>query len=277
MGRAFVLLLAMAGQLLSIGQASAQTYNVTIANDPGTSADGITGGPGTLSWALAQVNANASSTQVINIETNVTLSGPLSLILNSVTINGNGYTVSGGGTQRIFMVGVDSATQTSSAVAGSVIAQTQNVAINNLTLANGLAQGGSGGGGGGLGAGGALFINQSANVTLSGVSFASNQARGGNGGTAEFSGGGGLGGNGATAVGGGGRIFGSGSNGGGGGVFGNGGVRSAGAGGAGGGYSGNGGGVSERASHSALAGLFRAATTFNNQNRRMCAASLKGA
>jgi uncharacterized protein with beta-barrel porin domain len=257
MGRLSALLLGAVGLLLVSGQACAQTYNVTVANDPGTSATGTTGAPGTLSWALAQVNATASSTQVINIQTNVTLSGPLSPIFNSVTINGNGNTVSGGGTQRIFMVGVDSATQTSGAVTGSIIAQTQNVAINNLTLANGLAQGGSGGGGGGLGAGGALFVNQSANVTLSGVSFSGNQARGGNGGGLN-GGGGGLGGNGTTTTyGGGGGIFGNGNNtvnGGGGGIFGNGGIGN-GNGGGGGGYSGNGGGISDAVgTHNGIAG-----------------------
>ena len=238
-------MVSTAGLLLVPGQACAQIYNVTIANDPGTSASGSTGGPGTLSWALAQVNATGSSTQVVNIQTDVTLSGPLSPLFNSVTINGNGHTVSGGGTQRIFMVGVDSATQTSAAATGSIIAQSQNVTINSLTLANGLAQGGAGGGGGGLGAGGALFVNQSAKVTLSDVSFSGNQAKGGAGG-GRLGGGGGLGGDGGTTVySGGGGIFGQGNtsvSGGGGGIFGNGGVGSFGAGG-GGGYSGNGGGA----------------------------------
>jgi uncharacterized protein with beta-barrel porin domain len=249
-------MVSAAGLLLAPGQACAQIYNVTIANDPGTSASGSTGGPGTLSWALAQVNATASSTQVINIQTDVTLSGPLSPIFNSVTINGNGHAVSGGGSQRIFMVGVDSVTQTSAAVAGSIIAQSQNVAINSLTLANGLAQGGAGGGGGGLGAGGALFVNQSAKVTLSGVSFSGNQARGGSGG-GVLGAGGGLGGNGGTtAYGGGGGIFGNGNNtvnGGGGGIFGNGGDGNGPAGGGGGGgYSGVGGGVGNKGVNGSL-------------------------
>ena len=116
---------------------------VTIASDPGTSSSGITGAAGTLSYALAYANAQ-SSPVTINIQTNVTLSGPLSPILNSVTINGNGNTIDGGGTQRIFFVGVDSATQNSAAVAGSIVAQTQNVSISNLNLANGLAHGSSG-------------------------------------------------------------------------------------------------------------------------------------
>src|SRR6201991_5222654 len=236
--------MSAAGLLLVPGQACAQIYNVTIANDPGTSASGSTGAPGTLSWALAQVNAAASSTQVINIQTDVTLSGPRSPLFNAVTINGNGRHVSGGGPPRILLATVDSATQTSAAVPCSITRQSQNVAINSLTLANGLAQGRTGGGGGGLGAGGALFVNQSAKVTLSGVSFTGNQAKGGNGGSG-LGGGGGLGGNGSTTTyGGGGGIFGNGNNtvnGGGGGIFGNGGDGNGSAGG-GGGYSGVGGG-----------------------------------
>jgi uncharacterized protein with beta-barrel porin domain len=237
-------------------QAQCNPCNVTAASDPGTSSAGATGSVGTLSWALAQLNGSSAANQVINIETNVALSGPLSPIFNSVTINGNGFTISGNNTTRIFMVGVDTATQQSAAVAGSIIAQTANVNINNVTLANGLAQGGAGGagglsggsGGGGLGAGGALFVNQTGNVALNRVSFANNSAAGGAGGasgTAQSGagGGGGLGGAGGTgnitSGGGGGGIFGAGGSlvGGGGGLFGNGGSL----GGGGGGYSGNGG------------------------------------
>jgi len=83
---------------------------------------------------------------VINLQTNVTLSGPLSPIFNSVTINGNGFTISGNNTTRIFMIGVDTATQTSAAVAGSIIAQRPQVTISNVTLSSGLAQGGAGAG-----------------------------------------------------------------------------------------------------------------------------------
>ncbi|MGY8704701.1 autotransporter domain-containing protein [Bradyrhizobium sp. 18BD] len=225
------------------------TCTVTIASDPGTASSGTTGAAGTLSYALAYANAQ-SSPITINIQTNVTLSGPLSPIFNSLTINGNGHTIDGSGTQRIFFVGVDTATQTSAAVAGSIVAQTQNVSINNVTLSNGLAQGGAGGSGagGGMGAGGALFVNQSANVSLSGVSFTNNRAIGGAGtaySSLQAGGGGGLGGAGgvatysSSAAGGGGGLFGSGGGnwGGGGGVFGNGGTFAAG----GGGYSGNGG------------------------------------
>jgi uncharacterized protein with beta-barrel porin domain len=237
----------LVGTSAAQAQCSGNTCTVTIGSDPGTSSSGATGAAGTLSFALAYANAQ-SSPVTINIQTNVTLSGPLSPILNSVTINGNGFTISGNNSQRIFFVGVDSATQTSAAVAGSIVAQTQNVSINNMTLANGAAIGGAGGvgggGGGGMGAGGALFVNQSANVTLSGVSFASNHATGGAGAATSGSlgtGGGGLGGAGGSGLGeaGAGGIFGNGAatTGGGGGVFGNGGPQAGG----GGGYSGAGG------------------------------------
>lgn len=237
--------LAVAALPIAAGAVFAQCSpcNVTVSADSGTTSAGATGGVGTLSWALAQLNSSSAAGQVINIQTNVTLSGALSPIFNSVTINGNGFTISGNNSQRIFMVGTDTATQGSAAVAGSIVASTQNVTINNVTLANGLAQGGAGGGGagGGLGAGGALFVNQSAKVTLSGVSFTNNAAVGGSGsaGSGIGGGGGGLGGSGGTGnAGGGGGIFGNG-NGAGGGVFGNGGSGALFGG--GGGYSGNGG------------------------------------
>jgi hypothetical protein len=216
---------ALVGASLALATgAHAQTViNVTVASDTGTTSAGATGGAGTLSAALAQVNASTPPGGfIINLQTNVTLSGPLSPIFNSVTINGNGFTISGNNSQRIFMVGVDTATQTSAAVAGSIIASRPQVTINNVTLSNGLAQGG-GGSGGGMGAGGALFVNQSADVTLTNVSFANNKAQGGAGSGGAFAGGG-LGGTGTTGVrGGGGGIFGNGGfSGGGGGMFGNG-------------------------------------------------------
>ncbi len=239
---------------VAFAQCAGNTCTVTIASDPGTSATGTTGAAGTLSYALAYANAQ-SSPVTINIETSVTLSGALSPIFNSVTINGNGNTISGGGTERIFFIGVDHATQTSAAVAGSIVAQTQNVAISNLTLANAVARGGAGGdgGGGGMGAGGALFVNQSANVTLTGVSFNNNSAVGGAGVAGTSGGGGGLGGAGGATNpaglngGGGGGLFGAGGGGlgngnaGGGGIFGTGGIGYP-YGGGGGGYTGAGGG-----------------------------------
>ena len=37
------------------------TFLVNVANDPGTAHNGTTGVTGTLSWAVAQVNANPSA------------------------------------------------------------------------------------------------------------------------------------------------------------------------------------------------------------------------
>ena len=81
-----------------------------------------------------------------------------------------------------------------------------NVTVNNLTIENTVAQGGSGSnagfaGGGGAGLGGGLFVGATATVTLNSVSFSTNKAFGGaggnntGGGTADWGGGGGLGGN----------------------------------------------------------------------------------
>ena len=59
------------------------TYTVTIGTDPGTTSSGATGAEGTLSWALAQANANAGP-HIIEIETDITLSGPLSHLFPDV-------------------------------------------------------------------------------------------------------------------------------------------------------------------------------------------------
>jgi hypothetical protein len=212
-------------------------YNVTVAIDSGTASDGSVGGIGTLSNAIACANADTGFRPVyIYLQTNVTLSGPLSPILGSMVINGNYHTIDGGGTQRIFMVGVDKTTLDAHSGDGSILASRQSVDFTHLNLINGYAHGGSGAGGG-MGAGGALFVSPSADVTLSGVSFQGNSAVGGNASTSA-NGGGGLGGNGGS---GGGGIFGNGgiNSGGGGGIFGNGGTS----GGGGGGYSGDGGNI----------------------------------
>ncbi|MFZ3309458.1 MAG: hypothetical protein WA280_08845, partial [Xanthobacteraceae bacterium] len=122
---------------MAAAQAQCTPCNVTVSTDTGTTSAGATAGPGSLSYAIAQLNASNAAGQVINIETNVTLSGPLSPIFNSVTINGGNFTISGNNSQRIFMVGVDTATQQSAAVAGSIIAASPQVAINNVTLSSG--------------------------------------------------------------------------------------------------------------------------------------------
>ena len=161
-----------------------------------------------LSAAIAQADSNASASYVINFQNNITLSAAAANTLNAfnttsnVTVNGGGFTLDGGGVQRGFFV------------------YSGTVAINNLTIQNTQALGGSGGaavssaGGGGLGAGGALFVASGGNVTVSNVALVNNNASGGAGaaggsGVAASSGlgagGGGLGGNGNSGGGGVGR------------------------------------------------------------------------
>jgi hypothetical protein len=89
----------------------------------------------------------------------------------SLTIDGGGAQLNGGGTERGFLV-----------VAGSVTID--NLAIDNARArgGNGGDTGGSGAGGGGAGLGGGLFVADGGNVTLGGVSFSGDSAVGGNGG-----------------------------------------------------------------------------------------------
>ncbi|MBR0875398.1 autotransporter domain-containing protein [Bradyrhizobium tropiciagri] len=190
----------------------------------------------------------------ITFGANITLTTNLPTIQNSIAINGANFTLSGNNQYRGLFV------------------ESGNVKINDLTITNALAQGGTGGsanggggGGGGAGLGGALFIATGANVMVTNVTMQDNQARGGEGGfrnsgcntfTCASGGGGGYwpieanGGNAGIGNGGGGRGGGgdggfTGSNGdfgggGGGGGSGNGGA---------GGFGGGGGG-----SHSEVAG-----------------------
>ena len=124
---------------------------------------------------------------IINIQNSVGTINASQLpdIMVGVTINGGtSNTLSGQNQNRIFFIN----------------APGQSVNITNLTLGNGLAQGGNGGqsggggsGGGGAGLGGAVFIN-AGNVNFSSVAFANNSAKGGSGADAAFGGGGGGGG-----------------------------------------------------------------------------------
>ncbi len=187
----------------------AVTYTVT-------STGNNTSDPTTLAGAITAANSNPGSTIYLSLPSNstITLTSALPTIEANMTINGGGapgVTISGNNTNRVFFV--DNGT----------------VTIQNLTISQGSAVGGTGGsgsqgaGGGGLGAGGGLFVNSTANVTVAGVIFANNAAQGGAGGSANVSnaysggGGGGLSGNGGnggyTAGGGGGGSTGNGGNG----------------------------------------------------------------
>lgn len=102
----------------------------------------------------------------------------------SLTIDGNGWTLDGANTYR------------------GLFAYAGNVTIENLTIADAEAKGGSGGsgqfgGGGGGGLGGGLFVASGATVALDGVGFSGDSAVGGSGGAGgatDLGGGGGLGG-----------------------------------------------------------------------------------
>ncbi len=238
---AIALLLGML-LLLAAGPARAQCVGTTCTVANATD----------LVSALTTVDNNPGSSYVINITGTITLTASTTLpainSTSSVTINGvSGAILNGGNVQRGFFV------------------YQGTVAINNLTIQNTKAQGGTGGaggggGGGGGGLGGALFVASGASLSVSNVTLTGNSAVGGAGGngasTPSSGGGGGIGGNGGggSGVDGGGGGLGLGANGGGpGGINGASGIaRGAAGGGAGsnggsGGANGGGGGGGGRA------------------------------
>jgi hypothetical protein len=140
------------------------TFTVTSTDDTNTF--------GTLRNAilLANVSGGADTIDLSGINGTVTLTTPLPAITDSVTFQFNptgtaGLTINGN-SNRIFFVDNNA-----------------SVSIANLTIQNGLAQGGAapvGGGGGAAGLGGALFIN-SGTVAIDSVTFVNNRAIGGAG------------------------------------------------------------------------------------------------
>ena len=194
--------------VLSTGQALAANFDVTD------------------SASFVTAIASAGNGDTITIQNSFTMAARVDPISANVTIVGNGNTIDANSAFRPFFV------------------NSGTVAIQNLTVANGLAKGGDGGGGlvpggGGMGAGGAIFVNSGASVAITNVTFSSNQATGGSGGTINTSigtgGGGGLGGSGGTSTGA--------AGGGGGGLFGAGGASLSNGGGGGGGLFGGGAGA----------------------------------
>ena len=162
------------------------TYTVTTTNDVIDATDGVL----SLREAITQANSNAGADTIdLSVSGTITLTSGELVITDATTVNGNGVTLSGNNASRVFFVSSGTGT----------------VSLQNLTVANGKAQGGSGGfgafgGGGAAGLGGGLFINEGT-VTISNVSFANNQAVGGVGGAGGVNsegsgGGGGIGGNG---------------------------------------------------------------------------------
>ena len=173
--------------------ARASDFTVTNNNDSGT---------GSLRQAILDANSTGGSNTIsLNAGLGpITLSsGDLPVIQSSITIQGNGNTLSGANTYRGLLI-----------LSGTV-------AVNNLAIANAVAQGGAGGGGGGGGGGlgGALFVGNGANVSVNNVQLINNSAKGGAGGgtsslAVDGGGGGGMGGNGGTLSAGGGGAGGGG-------------------------------------------------------------------
>ena len=161
------------------------TENVSTAgqlNDAIEEADSLGGGSTAAITLTGNIALNGTKLEGIYLEAGFTLD-----------INGGGYTLDGGGTQRGLFV-----------YAGAVD-------ISDLTILDAKALGGNGslGGGGGAGLGGGLLIGANVagdpgTVTLTGVTFSGDAATGGSGGAGTYGAGGGLGGNAGTGQSGGG-------------------------------------------------------------------------
>jgi hypothetical protein len=203
-------------------------FTVTLTTDTGPLTSSTVplgpGTPGDLRNAIYQADQTPGTQNVIDltgVSGTITLEAMLPPIFTtgtgSLLIEGPGasnLTISGGGAVRDFFI------------------SSGTVGIANLTIANGLAQGGAGGsgqsgsGGGGAGLGGGVLVDgttATTTVTLTNVTFSNDKAVGGAGGSASVSndavgGGGGAGGNGGV-----GATGGLGDQGGGGGFLGNGG------------------------------------------------------
>ena len=101
--------------------------------------------------AIATINANPGSDYILNFTANVTMAAQVQPIITNgnVTVQGNGATLDGSGAYRPFFI------------------SSGNIKLENLSIANALAQGGrgsdgAGSGGGGLGAGAAVFVDSGA-------------------------------------------------------------------------------------------------------------------
>ncbi|MGO8740102.1 Hint domain-containing protein [Rhodoblastus sp.] len=138
-----------------------------------------------LNAAIETVNGSAPGAYEIQITSSFTEgdagqpAGLYAINLQSgvtLTINGDGQVLSGGGAD------------------GGLAVLSGNVTIESLTIEDTVAAGGAGSksGGGGAGLGGGLFVGPTAKVTLDNVLFQSDEAKGGNAGDG---GGGGAGGN----------------------------------------------------------------------------------
>src|SRR5436190_6139883 len=188
-------------------RAALSTLVLGVASSAGVQgADYTVSSSAEFAQAIVDINADPTANHRIILSQDIALAGqPRAIMLTSgsLTVVGNNHAISGCGQYRAFFV------------------ESGAVALEDLSIANGRAQGGAGGGGGGggSGAGGAVFVDDGASVRLKNVNFAGNAAVGGTGGANSVGsgGGGGLGGAGGIGVTGGGA-------GGGGGLYGGGGA-----------------------------------------------------
>jgi uncharacterized protein with beta-barrel porin domain len=181
--RSLASLIASATALLFVCSGAAQAQIVINVSDAPS-----------LVAALTTADTNPGNSYRINFTQNITLTAAASNTLPAINttspliISGNNFALNGGGVQSGFFI-----------FSGTV-------AVNDLSITNARAIGGSGstGGGasgGGLGAGGALFVASGGNLTVSNVSLTTNSATGGagtGGAGGVGGGGGGLGGNGGV-------------------------------------------------------------------------------
>ena len=143
-----------------------------------------------LSTAISTANANGED-DIVNINASIVLASELPLIDSNISFKGNGNSVSGNSTYRVFFV------------------KSGTVVFRDMTISNGFAKGGDGkdGGGGGAGLGGGLFV-YGGDVSVYDSTFSGNEARGGNGSWGKYGGGGGMGGDGSNSnYGGGGGLY----------------------------------------------------------------------
>lgn len=162
----FPFLFALASLLsLSWETLIATTYVVHNTNDAGT---------GSFRHAINKAQNGDTIIFQHHLSGPINLKRPLPIINNNLTIIGNGQIQLNGQHQHQVLF-INSGT----------------VVIRNLTIENGLSQGGNGGcsfsgnGGGALGSGGGLFVNNDAIVILSDITFKHNVAQGGCGGCLE--------------------------------------------------------------------------------------------
>ncbi|MEM9001941.1 MAG: Ig-like domain-containing protein, partial [Cyanobacteria bacterium P01_F01_bin.86] len=155
---------------------------VTEAVDDGTGATS-----GTLSWAIQQANTRAGA-DIIELASDVRFDATAddlfpveSFIDSDITIEGNGFTLSGDSNNN---------GQVDDGDRRGLFVRSGDVVLRDLTLTGAVARG-EDGNGGGAGMGGALFI-EDGNVTVDTVTFENNRAIGGESAGSSFGGGIGL-------------------------------------------------------------------------------------